>query len=105
MVQSGSAWHGILNSGEVTYMSGADTSVRAVFIANGNLSNTQDMNYRVVSNSWPVFGLAKTIGTTADSTACVRDCRISCIASWLMPLLGIPLSSQLVTHDRLSFRT
>lgn len=69
LVLQGSAWHGILNSGAVTYMSGADATVRAAFIANGNLPNTQDTNYRAISNSWPVFGLAKTLGSITDSTS------------------------------------
>ncbi|KAF8300411.1 DUF1793-domain-containing protein [Clavulina sp. PMI_390] len=69
MVQSGSAWHGILNTGAVTYQSGQDAVVRAAFIANGNLPNTQDTNYRAISNDWPVFGLSKDIGSTSDSTS------------------------------------
>lgn len=71
MVLQGSVWHGILNSGAVTYMSGTDATVRAAFIANGNLPNTQDTNYRAISNSWPVFGLSKSLGSITDSTSWV----------------------------------
>lgn len=69
MVLQGSAWHGILNSGAVTYMTGADATVRAAFIGNGNLPNTQDTAYRAISNSWPVFGLSKSLGSITDSTS------------------------------------
>lgn len=50
-VLSGSAWHGILNSDVVTYMSGAAATVRAAFIANGSLPNAQDTDYRAISSS------------------------------------------------------
>lgn len=40
----------------VTYQTGADTVVRAKFIADGKLDNTQDTNFRAISDSWPVFG-------------------------------------------------
>lgn len=36
----------------MTYQTGQDTVVRAQFIANGQLANTQDGNFRAVNNDW-----------------------------------------------------
>jgi hypothetical protein len=41
--------------------------VRAQFINNGKLANTEDTNYRAVSNDWPVFAFAKNLGTVTST--------------------------------------
>lgn len=43
--------------------------VRKQFIVNGVLSNTEDTNFRAISNDWPVFAFARDLGdvTTASS--------------------------------------
>ena len=59
------------NVANLTYQSGADTSVRTNFATNGKLPDTQDTNYRAIQNAYPVFGLAVdlgSVGTTAVST-------------------------------------
>lgn len=53
---------------DVTYQSGADTDVRGQFTSHGNLSNTQDTNFRAINNDFPVFGLAKDLGQVAGTT-------------------------------------
>jgi hypothetical protein len=63
-------WSTAATSG-MTYQSGADTTVRGNFINNGALANTQDTTYRAISNNWPVFGFANSlgdIGTTPITT-------------------------------------
>ncbi|KAH9482400.1 Glutaminase A [Psilocybe cubensis] len=50
-----------------TFQTGADVTVRAQFINNGKLSNTQDTNFRAISNNWPVFGLSRDLGTVSSA--------------------------------------
>jgi len=40
----------------LTYQSGSDVNVRGNFLNNGVLPNTQDTNYRAISDNWPAFG-------------------------------------------------
>jgi len=49
----------------VTYQTGEDAIVRAQFVNNGVLSNTEDTNFRAVSDDWPVFALAHNLGTVS----------------------------------------
>lgn len=51
-----------------TYQSGPDVTVRAQFINNGKLPNTQDTNFRAISNNWPVFGLAHDLGAVTSAS-------------------------------------
>jgi hypothetical protein len=67
--QYGSAFYSTVNSAGATFQSGADVTVRAQFINNGKLPNTQDTNFRAVSNNWPVFGLSHDLGTIKSATA------------------------------------
>jgi hypothetical protein len=65
----------------VTYQTGQDAVVRTQFVNNGVLSNTEDINFRAVSDDWPVFAFAHDLGavstTTTDPVICtvghVRD--------------------------------
>ncbi|TFK43420.1 DUF1793-domain-containing protein [Crucibulum laeve] len=68
-IQYGSAFYSTTNTVGATYQTGADVTVRAQFINNGRLPNTQDTNFRAVSNNWPVFGLAHDLGSVTSSTA------------------------------------
>ena len=54
-----------------TYQTGQDVVVRGQFISNGALANTQDTNFRAVSNDWPVFGLAHDLGTVSGTSPTV----------------------------------
>ncbi|TAQ86070.1 hypothetical protein B7494_g5616 [Chlorociboria aeruginascens] len=45
----------------LTYQSGEDVTVRGKFGTNSNLPNTQDTNYRAISDDWPVFGFGQYI--------------------------------------------
>jgi hypothetical protein len=51
-----------------TYQTGQDTIVRAQFINNGVLPNTQDSNFRAVNNDWPVFALSHNLGTVGTAS-------------------------------------
>lgn len=62
-IQQGSAYYSTLNSAGVTYQTGQDIVVRAQFINHSTLSNTQDTNFRSISDDWPVFALAHDLGT------------------------------------------
>ncbi|KAF9057677.1 DUF1793-domain-containing protein [Panaeolus papilionaceus] len=66
--QYGSAFYSLSNTAGTTFQSGADVTVRAQFINNGRLPNTQDTNFRAISNSWPVFGLSRDLGSIKSST-------------------------------------
>ncbi len=51
----------------MTYQSGADLTVRQNFLSNGVLPNTQDSNYRAISDSWPVFAFANSLGNVGTT--------------------------------------
>ena len=45
--------------------------MRGQFVSNGKLANSQDTNFRAVSNDWPVFGLAHDLGTVSGTSPTV----------------------------------
>ncbi|KAN0095547.1 DUF1793 domain containing protein [Hyaloscypha variabilis] len=51
----------------MTYQSGQDVTVRGNFLDNGTLPDTQDTDYRAISDDWPVFGFANTLGNVGSS--------------------------------------
>lgn len=51
-----------------SYQNGQDSVVRAQFINSGSLANTQDPNYRAISNSWPVFAHAFDLGSVGTNS-------------------------------------
>ena len=53
----------------LTFQTGQDTVVRAQFINNGRLANTQDSQFRAVSDRWPVFAYSHDLGTVSKATA------------------------------------
>ncbi|KAI0952144.1 hypothetical protein AcV7_008040 [Taiwanofungus camphoratus] len=67
-IQQGAAYYSTPNLSGTTYQTGQDIVVRAQFINNGTLLNTQDTDFRAVSDDWPVFGLAHDLGTVSGST-------------------------------------
>ncbi|KAI0327102.1 DUF1793-domain-containing protein [Cubamyces sp. BRFM 1775] len=69
--QYGTAYHAMLSDESVTYQTGQDIVVRAQFINHGALPNAQDSNFRGVSNNWPVFALARDLGTVNSASASV----------------------------------
>lgn len=66
-IQQGSAYYSTANTDSLTYQTGQDVVVRAQFINNGKLANTEDTDYRAVSNDWPVFAFAKNLGTVTST--------------------------------------
>ncbi|EJD38414.1 DUF1793-domain-containing protein [Auricularia subglabra TFB-10046 SS5] len=66
-IQHGSAFYSTNNATGLTFQTGQDTVVRAQFINNGRLENTQDTAFRAVSDRWPVFGFAKDFGNVGRS--------------------------------------
>ncbi|KAF9523492.1 DUF1793-domain-containing protein [Crepidotus variabilis] len=66
--QYGSAYYSTPNSVGATYQTGGDATVRAQFINNGKLPNSQDTNFRAINNNWPVFALAHDLGSISSKT-------------------------------------
>ncbi|RPD78548.1 DUF1793-domain-containing protein [Lentinus tigrinus ALCF2SS1-7] len=64
-IQQGATYHSTLGTTGTTYQTGQDILVRAQFITNGTLANTQDTAFRAVSNNWPVFAFAHDLGTVS----------------------------------------
>lgn len=54
----------------MTYQNGADVTVRQNFLSNGVLPNTQDSNYRAISDDWPVFAFANALGNVGTTPVC-----------------------------------
>ncbi|KAL1665396.1 hypothetical protein GGF50DRAFT_126410 [Schizophyllum commune] len=64
-VLQGSVYYAVKDSGSTTYQTGQDTVVRARFINNSTLDNTQDTDFRAIRDNWPVFGLAHDLGNVS----------------------------------------
>ncbi|KAF8595372.1 DUF1793-domain-containing protein [Ceratobasidium sp. AG-I] len=67
--QYGSAYYGTNQGSGLTYATGEDSVVRAAFINQGALGNTQDTQFRAISDRWPVFAFARDIGSVTSSTS------------------------------------
>ncbi|HEX6450277.1 MAG TPA: DUF5127 domain-containing protein, partial [Trebonia sp.] len=52
---------------DLTYQSGQDLVVRAQFVNTGQLADSNDTNYRAISDNWPVFGFAADLGSLGAS--------------------------------------
>lgn len=50
----------------VSFQSGEDTVVRGQFESNGVLADSQDTNYRAISDDWPVFGFTANLGSVGS---------------------------------------
>ncbi|KAI5122587.1 hypothetical protein M0805_004803 [Coniferiporia weirii] len=68
-IQQGSAYYSLSKSGATTYQTGQDIVVRGQFINNGVLENTEDTNFRAVSDDWPVFAFAEDLGDISSSSS------------------------------------
>ena len=53
---------------EVTWQTGEDVTLRSQFVNNGVLLNTQDTQFRGVSDKWPVFALAQELGQISTAS-------------------------------------
>jgi hypothetical protein len=69
------AWGSVVLSTPVasglSYQSGQDIVVRSGFVANGSLPDTNDTNYRAISNNWPVFAFCRDLGQVGGSAVTV----------------------------------
>lgn len=62
-------WYWSTDNGDgLTYQSGQDVVVRALFESNGTLANSKDTKYRAIQDNWPVFGFAHDLGSVGSST-------------------------------------
>ncbi|KAK7032863.1 DUF1793-domain-containing protein [Favolaschia claudopus] len=68
----GSIYFSSINASSLSYQTGSDTVVRAQFINNAALANTQDTNFRAVNNNWPVFAFAHTLTVGVIPSAPVK---------------------------------
>ncbi|KAF8914019.1 DUF1793-domain-containing protein [Gymnopilus junonius] len=67
--QYGSAFYSLSNGANTTFETGADVAVRAQFINNGKLANSQDTHFRAISNNWPVFAFSRDLGSITSTTS------------------------------------
>ncbi|CAL1698759.1 unnamed protein product [Somion occarium] len=68
-IQYGSVYYATSNTQGTTYQSGEDEVVRSQFVNNTTLLNTQDTQFRAVSDRWPVFGMAHDLGQVSSTSA------------------------------------
>ncbi|TFY60797.1 hypothetical protein EVJ58_g4914 [Rhodofomes roseus] len=87
-IQYGAAYYSSLSSSNMTWQTGQDIVLRAQFIKNGTLLNTQDTNFRAINNNWPCFAFAHDLGKISGQSDTVvfavghaRDPAISYVTS------------------------
>ncbi|EIW62037.1 DUF1793-domain-containing protein [Trametes versicolor FP-101664 SS1] len=69
-IQDGSAYYSTLNpSGTASWQTGRDNVLRSQFVNDGVLANSQDLNFRAVSDDWPAFALAHDLGAVNAASA------------------------------------
>lgn len=66
-VLQGSVLYALKNTTASTFQTGQDTLVRAQFINNGTLANTQDTDFRAIGSGWPVFALTQDLGSVSGT--------------------------------------
>ncbi|KZT71472.1 DUF1793-domain-containing protein [Daedalea quercina L-15889] len=66
-IQQGAAYYATGDSANMTFQTGQDVVVRGQFINHGVLLNTQDTDFRAISDDWPVFAFAHDLGTVPAS--------------------------------------
>ncbi|KAF4636468.1 hypothetical protein G7Y89_g1608 [Cudoniella acicularis] len=64
----GNWYYSTKNSSNLSFQLGQDIVVRGAFEANGTLADTQDTNFRPISQNWPVFGYSSDFGTIRTET-------------------------------------
>ncbi|KAH9927248.1 uncharacterized protein B0H18DRAFT_1084773 [Fomitopsis serialis] len=67
-LQQGAAYYATVDSANTTFQTGQDTVVRGQFLNHSTLLNTNDTNYRAVSDDWPVFAFAHDLRTISASS-------------------------------------
>ncbi len=84
----------------LSFQSGQDIVVRAQFVDNGVLANTNDANYRAIQDDWPVFGFCADLGQVGGtvrsvplSIGLVRTPAVSYQGQDLQPLWTASFSS------------
>ena len=55
------------DSANLTHQSGADVDVRAQFVNNGFLMNSEDTDFRAINDAFPVFAFAYDFGSVTDA--------------------------------------
>jgi Glutaminase A six helical-hairpin domain/Domain of unknown function (DUF5127)/Domain of unknown function (DUF4964) len=55
----------------LSYQSGQDIVVRGQFVAHGSLPDSDDTNYRAISDNWPVFAFCRDLGQVGGSPVTV----------------------------------
>ncbi|HEX4253975.1 MAG TPA: DUF5127 domain-containing protein [Streptosporangiaceae bacterium] len=55
----------------LTYQSGQDVVVRAQFVNNGKLADSNDTNFRAIGDNWPVFAFCADLGQLGGSARTV----------------------------------
>jgi hypothetical protein len=77
----------------LSYQSGQDVVVRGKFVADGSLADSDDTNYRAISDRWPVFAFCRDLGrvgaspvTVPLSIGQVRSPAVSYLGQQLKPL-------------------
>ncbi|KAK7470513.1 hypothetical protein VKT23_001939 [Stygiomarasmius scandens] len=69
-ILQGSVFYSTLNQASgLTYQTGADVNLRALFINSGRLNNTQDSEFRAIQDNWPVFAYAHDLGTVNSTSS------------------------------------
>ncbi|KAL8822556.1 MAG: hypothetical protein Q9191_006707 [Dirinaria sp. TL-2023a] len=56
------------NVANLTHQSGSDVDVRGAFTKTGQLANTNDTNFRAISDAYPTFGFAVDLGSVGSSS-------------------------------------
>jgi hypothetical protein len=84
----------------LSYQSGQDVVVRGQFVANGSLGDSNDTNYRAISDNWPVFAFCRDLGRVGGSPVTVplaigqvRTPAVSYLGQDLKPLWASYFSS------------
>ncbi|KAM0751569.1 DUF1793-domain-containing protein [Meredithblackwellia eburnea MCA 4105] len=63
----GQVVHALASGSGVTWQTGTGTDIRATFVSTGTLPNTQDSNFRAISNNTAAFAFSSHVGTVASN--------------------------------------
>jgi Domain of unknown function (DUF5127)/Domain of unknown function (DUF4965)/Domain of unknown function (DUF1793)/Domain of unknown function (DUF4964) len=95
------------STSKLSYQSGQDAVVRPQFVNNGELTNTNDTDYRQIQDRWPVFAFCADLGQLGGrpvsfplSVGLVRTPAVSYLGQDLQPLWTTKFSSW---QDMLAF--
>nr|GAT61417.1 predicted protein [Mycena chlorophos] len=66
----GTAVWSTLNANGLTWQSGDNAAtMRAQFVSNGQLANTNNANFRAINNGWPIFAFSNNLGNVGTSAS------------------------------------